>query len=70
MATSVLKLSHLDGKVIPHVLPYFESAQVGHPPATPGGSVIVKKPPDRVEHADHPEACKQQVKVQKDACRC
>lgn len=68
--TSVLKLSHLDRKVISHVLPYIESAQEGHPAATPGGSVIVEKPPDRVEHADHPEACEQQVKIQEDACRC
>lgn len=65
-----LKLSHLDWKVISHVLPYFESAQEGHSAATLGGSVIVEKPPDRVEHADHPEACEQQVKVQEDACGC
>lgn len=68
--TGVLKLSHLDWKVISHVLPHFEFAQEGHSPATPGGSVIVEKPPDRVEHADHPEACEQQVKVQEDAYRC
>lgn len=69
LAASVFTLSHLDGKVVPHVVPHFESAQEGHPPAPSGGSVIVKKPPDGVEHADHPEAREQQVKVQEDACR-
>lgn len=62
--------SHLDGEVIPHVVPDFDSAQVGHLTPSACGSVIVKVPPDGIEHADQPVTRKQQVDEQEDARGC
>lgn len=62
--------AYLDGEVIPHVFPEPQAAQVGHPAAPPGGSVIVEEPPDGIEHAEQPEAREHQVKEAKDAGGC
>lgn len=61
---------YLDGKVVPHVFPKFEVTQEGHPSASSRRSVIVKKPPNSVQHADQPEACEKQVEEQENACGC
>lgn len=63
-------MSHLDGEVISHVFPNSEAAQDGHPAASTRRSVIVKEPPDSVQHTDQPKASEQQVKEQKDAGGC
>lgn len=66
----VKAVSHRDGEVIPHIFPKSEATQEGHPAASPRRSVIVKEPPDSIEHTDQPEASEQQVKEQEDAGGC
>lgn len=63
-------VSHLDGEVIPHVIPEFEATQKRHPAASTCWGVIVKAPPDGIQHTDQPEASEQQVKEQEDAGGC
>lgn len=55
-------ISHLDGEVVPHVFPESEATQEGYPTTSSKRGVIVKEPPDGVQHTDQPEASKQQVK--------
>lgn len=62
--------SYLDGKVITHVFPNFEAAQEGRPVASTCRSVIIKVPPDSIQHADQPVASEHQVKEQEDAGGC
>lgn len=62
--------SHLDGEVIPHAFPKFETTQGGHPAASASRSVIVDDKPDGVERADQPEASEEQVKEEEDAGGC
>lgn len=52
------------------MLPHFEAAQEGHPAASTSRGVIVKVPPDSIQHADEPQASEEQVKEQEDAGGC
>lgn len=63
-------LSYLDGEVIPHVFPKSGATHEVHPAPPLRRSVIVKEPPDTVQHTDQPEASEQQVKEEDDAGGC